>query len=187
MDQMKSSIIEIASIEKNDAKVISIKDTNNLKYGIWKTRVSDWAESVAYAKFKTLPDNGIWMKVKVATKEEEKEYLGRKYIQRTIVTLDANIPQESQTTAAPSNQQSRQQSFSQIQNRQDDNAEWKVRFWFAIEAYKLWMDLDVPTTNVINKWTKYVMTGKLSEPIIDKIADELWGSEVESWLEDSPF
>jgi hypothetical protein len=127
-------------------------------------------ETAAYSKFKLLPEMGIGKTIKVAVKEEQREYKGQSYIQRTVVTVDASIPQQSQVTP-PSVPQGVPIKTQQGQGY-NDNAEGKVRFGFAIEAYKLGLDLSDETTKLINKWTDYVMTGNVKDPVMETLSEE---------------
>lgn len=186
MNELKTMVIQVASIEKNDAKMITLKDSNNLKYSMFKNKISDWLETAAYSKFKLLPEMGIGKTIKVAVKEEQKEYNGQSYIQRTIVTVDASIPQQSQITT-PTTATTTKQSNRFQKQEYNDNAEWKVRFGFAIEAYKLGLDLSDETIKQINKWTDYVMTGKAKDPVMETLLEDFGGTEVEVGSEDTPF
>lgn len=186
MNELKTMVIQVASIEKNDAKMIILKDSNNLKYSMFKNKISDWLETAAYSKFKLLPEMGIGKTIKVAVKEEQKEYNGQSYIQRTIVTVDASIPQQSQITT-PTTATTTKQSNGFRKQEYNDNAEWKVRFGFAIEAYKLGLDLSEETAKTINKWTDYVMTGSLKDPVVESIIEEFGWEEADINSEDVPF
>ncbi len=184
MEQIKKAVIEIASITSNDDKALKIKDSNNLAYTIWKVK-QDMTETKSWSALKSVPWFGMWQKFAVSFKEENKTYMNRPYIARTIIIIE---PAGNASVSSPPAQQ--MQTFApnwmQKQSKNDDNAEWKVRHWFALEAYKLWLELDKSLADNIDRWVKYVLNWTLPDPIIEQITDAFWWDEVID-DGDSPF
>lgn len=180
MEQIKKAVIEISSVVSNDEKALKIKDSNNLAYTVWKVK-QDLTETKAWSVLKNMPWFWLWQKFTISFKEENKTYMNKPYIARTIILVDQASWAVS-VSSVPA-----QQSFPSPQKTQknDDNAEWKVRHWFALEAFKLGLELDKALADNIERWVKYVLNGKLPDPVMEQIIETMWGEEIDS--EDIPF
>lgn len=191
MDQIKKSVIQIASLESNNDKAVKIKDTNNLSYTVWKMK-QDWEKTKAWASLETVQWFGVGQKFAVSFKEESKVYMNRPYIARTIIIMD-KVDDSAQVQSAPAmaaTSAPQQQSFSQPKRSgQDENAEGKVRHGFALEAYKLGLELDGSTKSQIDRWVKYVLTWELPNPVVENIVNTFGWEDVtdDIMVEDIPF
>ena len=154
-----------------------IKDAGGLTYNLSATK-KDGTPTKAYQALIALPNNGMGMTKCFKFAVVANNQGGQSRYVRIIMEPQAtpSIPTTRQPINAPvsapvaspaptnppvgTNNTPNQQNNASAPNW-DKIAEGKVRFGFAIEAYKAHTPLIQDKVNQIEEWVKYVMTGKL--------------------------
>lgn len=134
---MKNKQITITSVESkqlnNGSVMYKIKDQDNLTYTIFQTK-ADGNETVAYSSLNRINTNWMNLNVEISYNEEDKEYQGKAYKQRTI--LNARF------SNAPASTKINNQAKAKI-NNQDEEEKWekinfgKCKHQFLLEAFKI--------------------------------------------------
>lgn len=155
-DLLKKNITIVEAV--NDGTKVKIKDQDGLSYTFF-IKKQDGTESMAYQFFKTLEANGKGVSASIGYKETQGEFKGQSVTYRNIAVMGYGNAQSVSKTVA-------QVKYHEVK-KDDEQEKWdkialgKVRHGFAIEAFKLGLELNAETVKIVNSWSEYVMTGEL--------------------------
>ncbi len=186
---LKEKIIKVVSptnLNPTDNKPIKFQDEADNKYILWK--FNKQGESKAYTSYKQLPHGGDGSTIGIVYSEEPDSFTNKEgktinFTKRTVVIIKdpSEIKPENQvmppTTQPPvsptSPQEAHTASFTpnsyqtthkaNTEPNWDKIAEGKVRHGVAIAYIEQGKKLSEETVKEINNWTKFIITGGLTE------------------------
>jgi hypothetical protein len=190
MEEQKVETIKIASVE-DVGWGVKIKSENGMTFNIPKTLKDSTEETKAWQVLKDLQGYGMGMTKTLKYVETPNKQGGTSRYVRMIMgdgmsVLNGMSIQKVETPAQPFKMQTRP-AQSLTRDFEAENR-GKVRYGFALEAFKAGKVLDIKLVDEIKKWVDYTMSGELynftKEPMNIPVAEP---EEPEILVENIPF
>lgn len=114
----------------------TFKDQEGMKYNLWQNK-KDGNETMAYAVYKLLAPNAT---VRLKFKQEEKEYNGRPYTERTVMSIDKQISEDEKVAVPPF--VTPKEIEKRVEVKEDDKVFGMCKYGFMLEIVKFCRDID---------------------------------------------